>query len=150
VEGDGNVEHEVVAASLVELRGLDAGDDVEVARRRAAEAGLALALELDLRTVLDARRDAHRVALRPPLASRAAAGRARRLDDGAAAAAVRARLLQREQSLRGRDDAGAVALGTALRRGARRGAGAVARVTRELERHRQGRLQPLERVLERD
>ena len=57
-ERDRHLEHEVVAAALVELRRLDARDDVEVAGRRAAAAGLALALQLDLRAVLDARRDA--------------------------------------------------------------------------------------------
>ena len=47
VERDRHLEHEVVAAALVQLRRLDARDDEEVARRRAALAGLALALELD-------------------------------------------------------------------------------------------------------
>src|SRR5215468_7284130 len=68
VERDGDLEHEVVAAALVELRRLDARDDVEVAGRRAAEARLALALQLDLRPVLDAGGDVDRVALRAPLA----------------------------------------------------------------------------------
>ena len=73
---DRHLEHEVVAAALVELRRLDARDDVEVAGRRAAPARLALALQLDLRAVLDAGRDPHRVALRAPLAA-GAAGRSR-------------------------------------------------------------------------
>src|SRR5439155_1160289 len=72
VERDGNVEHEVVATALVELRRLDARDDVQIAGGRAAESGLALTLELDLRAVLDAGRNAHRVALRAPLAPRPA------------------------------------------------------------------------------
>src|SRR5262249_22055717 len=83
-------------------------------------------------------------------AAGALARRARRLDDRAVAAAARARLLEREQALRRRDDAGAVALGAALRRGAGRGAGAVTRVTRKLELDRHRRLEALERVLERD
>ncbi len=45
-----------------------------------------------------------REALGAPLAARAVAGRARRLDDRAVATAGRARLLQREEPLRGRDD----------------------------------------------
>src|SRR5262249_22505118 len=53
VEGHGYVEHEVVASPLVELRRLDARDDVEIAGGSAAPAGLALALQLDLRAVLD-------------------------------------------------------------------------------------------------
>src|SRR5262249_24642574 len=140
VEADRDVEHEVVAAALVELRRLHARDDVQVAGGRAAVAGLALALELDLGAVLDAGRDAHRVALGAPLTAGAAARPARRLDDRAVAAAARARLLQGEEPLRRRDDAAAVALGAALRRGAGRGAGAVAGVTRELEVDRHGRL----------
>ena len=88
VERDRHLEHEVVAAPLVQLRRLDPRHDEEVAGGRAAPAGLALALELDLRAVLDARGDPHRVALRPPLAAGAVAGRARRLDDRAVAAAA--------------------------------------------------------------
>src|SRR2546423_14249251 len=76
VEGDRNLEHEVVAAALVELRRLDARDHVEVARGRAAEAGLSLALELDLRAVLDAGGGAGRVALSSARPPRGARGRA--------------------------------------------------------------------------
>src|SRR5205823_7897955 len=114
-----------------------------------AVAGFALALELDAGAVLDPGRDLHGVALRPPLAPRPVAGRARRLDDRAHAAAPRTGLLQREQSLRGRDDPCAVALRARLRRGAGRGAGAVTGVTRELELHRHGRLHAPQRILER-
>src|SRR5262249_20311639 len=92
VEVDGNLEHEVVAAPLVELRRLDPRDDVEVACGRAAVAGLALPLELDLRAVLHAGGDADREPLRPPLAAGSPAGRARRLDDRPHPAATRARL----------------------------------------------------------
>src|SRR6185312_12113119 len=140
----------VVAAPLVELRRLDARDDVEVSGGRAAEPGFALSLQLDPRAVLHAGGDPNRVALRPPLTASAAAGRARRLDDSAVAATVRARLLQREEPLRAGDDTGAFALRAALGRGPGRGAGAVARVAGELERDGDGRLQALQRVLERD
>src|SRR6185503_8454389 len=116
---------------------------------RAAETGLSLALQLDPRAVLDAGGDLHRVALRAPLAARALARRTRRLHDRAHPAALRSRLLQREQPLRRRDDAGAVALGTDDRRGAGCGAGAVAGVACELELHRNRRLHTPERVLER-
>ena len=147
---DGHVDDQIVAAPLVDLRRLDARDDVEVARGRAAVPRLALALELDARAVLRACRDLDREALRAPLAARAVTRRARRLDDRAHAAALRARLLQREQALRGRDDARP----TALRAGDRRRSGrrpcAVTGVTGELELHGHGRLHAPQRVLERE
>ena len=48
---------QVVAPALVGVRRLDVRDDVQVARGRAAVAGLALPLEPDARAVLDAGRD---------------------------------------------------------------------------------------------
>src|SRR5262249_6469680 len=85
-----------------------------------------------------------------PLAPAAVAGRARLFDDRAAAVAERARLLQREEPLRRRDDTGAFALGA--RHPCRPGCGprAVARVARELELDRDGHLHALQGVLERD
>src|SRR5579862_1935761 len=99
VERDRHLEHEVVPAPLVQLRRLDARDDVEVARGRAAVTRLALALQPDARSVLDARRDLDGKALRPPLAAGAVTRRARLLDDRAHAMAARTRLLQSEQAL---------------------------------------------------
>src|SRR5262249_1515989 len=107
-------------------------------------------LQLDLGAVAYARRDLDAIALRPPLPAGAVTRRARRLDDRAHPAAVRARLLQRKESLRGRDHPGAVALRAALRCGSRCGARAVTGVAGKLERDRHRRLQALERVLERD
>src|SRR6185437_576232 len=60
--------------------------------------------------VLDAGLDLHGVRLDPPLAAAALAVRARLLDHGAVAATTRARLREREQALRLRLDAAAVAL----------------------------------------
>src|SRR6185437_3724383 len=65
-------------------------------------------------------------------------------------AALRARLLQREQPLRRRDHARAVAVRADDWGSARCGAGAVARVTCELELHGHGRLHALKRIFERD
>src|SRR4029077_18545903 len=135
VERDRHLEHEVVAAPLVQLRRLDPGDDEEVARWSAAPAGLPLALEPDLGAVAHARGDTDRVALRSPLAAGAVAGRAGRLDDRPVAATGRAGLLEGEEALRGRHHTRAVALRTALRRGSGGGPRPVARVAGELERH---------------
>ncbi len=149
VEAHRQLEHEVVAAALEELRALDTGDHEEVARRRAAPAGLAFALQPDLRPVLHPGRDRDAVALRAPLAARAVAGRAGRVDDGADASTVRARLLEGEKPLRARDDTAAVAPRAGLRSGSGRRAGAVAGVAGELERHRHRHLQAAQRVVER-
>src|SRR5581483_6224321 len=72
-ERHGHRHDEVVAAALVHLRRLHPRDDVEVARGRSAVARLALALQLDARAVLDARRDLHGVALGTALAAGAVA-----------------------------------------------------------------------------
>ena len=101
----GTCDDEVVAAALVRVRLRDARDDDQVAVRAAVLAGLALALEPDLRAVLDARLDLHGERAPPPFAARAVALRARLLDHGAVAAAARARLREREQALRLGDDA---------------------------------------------
>src|SRR5439155_25635074 len=115
-EHDRNVDDQVIAAALVQLRGLDASDDVEVARLASREAGLALALQADAGPILDARGDLHRVALRPALAPPAPPSPARALDHGPVAVAARAGLRQREEALALGDHAAAVALGADLRR----------------------------------
>src|SRR5205823_1752564 len=109
-----------------------------------------LAAQADLRPVLDAGRDLDRVALRPPLAAGAAAVRARLLDHGAVAAAARARLGEREQALALGDHAAALALGAEARRRAGLRARAVALAAGGLELDRDRRLDPLQRVLERE
>src|SRR5437763_1517529 len=83
------------AAAPVRVGGRDARDDDEVAVRTAVRAGLALPLEADLRAVLHAGLDLHRVVAKPALAARALALRARLLDHGAVAATARARLRER-------------------------------------------------------
>src|SRR5439155_1530075 len=82
-----------------------------------------LAAQLDLRAVLRSGGDLDGEALRTPLTARASTRRARRLDDRAHAAALRARLLQREKPLGGRDDAAAVAVRAGDGHRARCGAG---------------------------
>ena len=76
--------------------GRHVGDHVQVAGLAALDAGLALALEPDLGAVLDPGRHLDVVPLGLADAALAVARRARRLDDGAVAAAAVARLLQNE------------------------------------------------------
>src|SRR5207248_9684173 len=96
---DRDVDDEVVAAPLVLGRPADARDDVQVAVRAAVLARLALALEADAGAVLRPGRNLDRVALRAPLAARAAARAARLLDHRPVPAAARARLREREEAL---------------------------------------------------
>ncbi len=90
-------------------RGGDPRRHVEVARRAAARAGLALAGEPDPGPVLHPGRDADLVALGLPGQAGAAAGLAGLLDDLAGPAALRARLADREEPLALRVDAAAFA-----------------------------------------
>src|SRR5207342_3462114 len=124
--------------------------DDQIARWSAAVAGLALALEPDLRPVLDPGRDLHLVPLRAPLASGPVAARARLLDHGAAAVAARARVREAEEPLALGDHAAAATLRADDRRGARLRAGAAALAARRVELDRDLRLDALERVLERE
>src|SRR5256886_13339478 len=147
-ERDRDLDDQVVASALVQLRRLDARDDVEVARLAAREAGLTLALQADAGAVLDAGRDLDRVALRPALAPGAAAAGTRVLDHGPVAMTARAGLRQDEESLALRHHTTAVAFGADLRRRAGLRARAVALRARRLQRDRDLRLDTLERVLE--
>src|SRR6266508_1144996 len=113
---DRYVDDEIRAAALVERRIGDARDDDQVARRAAAESGLALPLQANLRAVLDAGRDLHRVALRPALAAGPEAARARLLDHGAAAVAAGTRLREPEEALALDGHTAALALRADLRR----------------------------------
>src|SRR3546814_5993204 len=72
--------------------------DVQVARRRARRAGLALAGQADAVAAVDAGRHLHRQDLFLLHAARAAAFRARAAESLAASMALRARLLHRERS----------------------------------------------------
>src|SRR5581483_8175479 len=147
-ERDGNVHDEIVAAPLVRVGARDARHDDEIACRPTVLAGLALALQADLRAVLHARLHLHRVRLDPPLAAGAVAVRARLLDHGAVAAAARARLREREETLRLRLHAAAVALRADDGRAAGLRAGAAALATRRHELDGHLRLDAAERVLE--
>ena len=100
--------------------------DVQVARRRTAQPGFALAGQPDALTVLDARRD-------PDVDGAGAGGHAgalalvaRVLDDRAAAPALGARLGEAERTLVAVDHARAVAVRAHLRAGARTRAAAMA------------------------
>src|SRR3546814_463655 len=72
--------------------------DVQVARRRARRAGLALAGQADAVAAVDAGRHLHRQDLFLLHAARAAAFRARAAESLAASMALRARLLHREDA----------------------------------------------------
>ena len=87
---------EVVALARVEAAGGHAGDTIEVARRAAARAGLALALEADLGAVLHPGRDLDLDLRARGRAAGAVAGRAGVVDDRAVAAAPRAGLAEGE------------------------------------------------------
>src|SRR5439155_337376 len=147
-ERDRDLDDQVVASALVQLRRLDARDDVEVARLAAREAGLALALQADAGAVLDAGRDLDRVALRPALAPGAAAAGTRVLDHGPVAMTAWAGLRQGEEPLALCHHTAAVAFGADLRRRAGLRTRAVALRARRLQRDRDLRLDALEGVLE--
>src|SRR6185436_10183471 len=93
---------------------LELHDDLQVAARAAVDARLALARQPDAVVLVDARRDLHRQRLVLADAARAVAGLAGLGDDLAAAVALRAGLLDREESLRHADLASAVARGALL------------------------------------
>src|SRR5206468_3868392 len=131
---------EVVALGLEHRGRLHARDDVEVAGRAAAATGLALAGQAHARAVLDAGRDVDPVALDGAHRTAALACRAGVVDDRPRAAALRARLGDREQPLALALDAATLAARAHARRRARLGAGARARRARRGRRHRQRHL----------
>ena len=142
---------QVGAVALEELVRRDRQEDVEVARRAAADPGLALAGKPDAGAVLDPWRDVDRKRALARHAPGAGAGRARILDHLAAALADRAGALEREEAALGVADAAvAVAVLAGLRLGARLGAGAGAGLAGD--RGRQPQLGGLagERLLQRD
>src|SRR4029077_945566 len=127
--GDRDRHRHLEAAAVEALEdggGGDAGDDVEVAGRAAAGAGLAFPGDPDPRPVLDPRRDPHLVALGLPGEAGAAAGRAGVLDDLPGAAALRAGLADREEALTLGVDAAAFAARAGDRAGAGLGTAAAA------------------------
>src|SRR5690606_20673732 len=124
---DRRLAEQVGAIALEQLVRPDRQEDVEVARRAAAIAGLALAGEPDAGAVLDAGRDVDRKRALLGDAALAGALGARVGDDLAAALALRAGALDREEALRGAHAprAGAHGAGDGLGAGLRAGAGAI-------------------------
>src|SRR5262245_40890637 len=109
---------QIGAFALEERMRAEGEKNIEVARRTAADAGLPFAGEPDAGAVLDAGRDVHgqcALARHPP---RAGAGWAGIADHLAAALAVRASALQREEALRVQDASLAATARTGLRPGA--------------------------------
>src|SRR4029078_8498074 len=130
----------------VEGRRRHARRDDEVARRAAVRPRLGLALEADLRAVLDPGRDLHGVALRATFPPGAVAVPAGPLDDRSAAVAARARAGKGETTHVRGDDAASATLGTDLRSASGLGSRAVADVARTLEVDGDLRLETLELV----
>src|SRR5206468_488327 len=120
---DRHLAEDIGAVPLEELVRLDRQEDVEVAGRAAAQAGLALAGKADARAVLDALGNVDRERALLGDAARAAAGRTRVLDRFAAPLAVGAGALDREKALARPH----LAVARARRAGGRLGAGARAR-----------------------
>src|SRR6185295_3923875 len=149
-DGDRHGHLEVpVGALLEDRRRRNARDHVEVARRAAQRAILALAGDADAAAVTDSRRNLHPVALELHREAGARAGLARALDHLAAAAAARTRLADREEALALGVDTPATASGADDRRGAGLSPAAVAGRTGRLLRDRDDDLDPLHRLLER-
>src|SRR5690606_1904175 len=98
-EADRHLAIEVVAITLADLVLAHAHFDVAIARRRAAGAGFAPALQADAIAVVDARRDLDRERLLVLDPATAAAALAWLADALAAAATARAGLLHREDAL---------------------------------------------------
>src|SRR5436853_6082945 len=119
---DRDLDLEVVPGTLEHRRGRHVRHHVEIARGGAAGPGLALAGETDAAPLTHAGRDLHAEPLRLADQPGASAGRARIVDDCAAAAALGARLLDGEHALALGLDAAPVAPGTRAGRGARLGA----------------------------
>src|SRR5262245_47252442 len=116
--GDGYPAMQIGPFALEERMGAEREENIEVARRTAADASLAFAGEPDAGAVLDAGRNVHgqrALARHPP---RTGAGRAGIADHLAAPLAVRAGALQREEALRVQDASLAAGAGTGLGSGA--------------------------------
>src|SRR5574343_1134040 len=117
---------QVVAVALEDVVLLDADLDVEVARRAAVHAGLAIARRADAHALVDAGRDLDLQRLLLLDLSLAVAAGAGGGNDLAAAVAVRAGLLDAEEALAHVHRAGALAGAAGLGRRAGLGAGAAA------------------------
>src|SRR6185503_5871169 len=136
-DADRHLAHEVRALAREDRMLLDVEHDVEVTRRPAVIAGLALAAELQPRAGVDAGGDLHvdRVGHAPRAGTLAL--RARVGDDLTMAVALPARLRDREEPLLEAHLSGAVALGAGLRRRPRLGTASPARLAAREARHRE-------------
>src|SRR5262249_57087258 len=101
---------EIGAAALEQRRRVDVDHHEEIACGASGVPGLALALEAHFRAIPSTGRDLDRIPLRHPLAAATATALARLLDDGAVAAAARARLREGEEPLRVGHDPATAAL----------------------------------------
>src|SRR5579863_3624190 len=111
-KADRHLDYHVVVLAHEHLVLLDVDDDVEIALRSAAVAGLALAAQLEARSVIDARRNLHRERFGLADSPLSLALGARVGDDHALAAALPAGRRDREESLLRADLAAAAAIGT--------------------------------------
>src|SRR5471032_1118703 len=149
-ERDRHFAMQVVAFALEHRVRLDVNFHIQVARRSAIGARLAVAGRADAHAVVDADRDLHFQRLVALDATGAAARRARVGDDLAGAVAFRAGLLDAEEALLHAHLAVAAASRAGARRGARLGAGAVAGVALVPGRHADGRVEAVGGLLQRD
>ena len=150
VSGIGMRQCRLRAVALEQAVRRDAHEDVQIARRAAAGARIALAGEPDPGAVLDAGRDRDRQGLFPMHAAAAAAQIAGIADHPAGAGAGRAGALDREEALLRAHPAGAATARADARRRALGAAGGVAGLAAHRRRHADLRLLARERLLERD
>ena len=148
-EGDGHAALDVGAFALEDAVRGDADEDVEIARRAAAHAGLAFAGQADAGAVLDAFRDLDRERLFALHAALAAAGIAGIGDHPALAAAGRAGALDGEEALLRAHAPCAPAAGAGTGRGTL-AAGGIAGLAAHGARHPDLRLLAFEGLFERD
>src|SRR4051794_30100842 len=147
---DRHVDLEVLALAPEDRRVRDARDHVQVAWRTAAATGLALSGEAHATAVPHSRGHVRSVALHLARLPRAVAGRARVLDLGPGAAALGARLGDREEALTLLLDPAALAARADRGRGARLRARAVAGGACGRQRHGHRHLRALHGLVERD
>src|SRR5262249_50214145 len=141
---------QVRTVALEKLMGRQRQEDVEVARRTAAHAGLAFPGKPDARAVLDALWNIDGQCALARNSPRADTGRAGVLDHLTTALTPRTGPLQREEALRLSDAAGAAAGRAGLRLGAGLGAGARAGFAGDRDGNLDLRGLALERFLQRD
>src|SRR5262249_54400050 len=145
-----NLAVQVVPLAMEEGMLLHVDDNIQVARRSATGAGLALSAQAQALSSSDAGRDLHsQLALILDVA-RPTAGRARRADDRSRPAALPARPRDGEKPLLISQLAAPMTLRAGRRLGARRRAGALARLARLVARNLNRRFDAPCRFVERD